>query len=594
MSRFLEPGRMAVMAAVLALAVLPLTPISEFWITQLNFIGISSLVALGLVLLTGIAGLTSFGQAAFVGIGAYATGYVSVVQHMSPWLGLLAGLVVTVAFASALGLLTLNLSGHFLPLGTIAWGVSLYFVFGNTDAVGKYDGLVGLPPISLAGVPLDRGRSFYSFLWLVVLLASLAISRLLDSRPGRALRALKDGTAMPEAMGIRTFHYKLVAFLLAAVLACVAGWLLAHYQRTVDPSMSSMQASINYLFMAVIGGVTYIGGALGGAALTQILDDRLQVWLPHLIGGAGHYEGIVFGLLLVLMLQRANRGMFGVFDRWASRSRREVTPQALPRSPRAVSAEPLLRVRGLRKRFGGLLAVDGVDFDVGAGEIVGLIGPNGAGKSTTFNLISGVLPPSGGTVTFDGQDISGWSARAIARAGMGRTFQHVRMVPEMSVLENVALGAHQRGRAGVLGAVLGFDAREERALLSEAAAHLARVGLTEYMHEPAGNLSMGSQRLLEIARALCTDPNILLLDEPAAGLRHSEKLALAEVLRGLRDQGMAILLVEHDMDLVMNVTERIVVMEFGRLLMSGTPREVQASPAVRAAYLGVETEGVSA
>jgi len=170
----------------------------------------------------------------------------------------------------------------------------------------------------------------------------------------------------------------------------------------------------------------------------------------------------------------------------------------------------------------------------------------------------------------------------------------VRMVPEMSVLENVALGAHQRGRAGVLGAVLGFDAREERALLSEAAAHLARVGLTEYMHEPAGNLSMGSQRLLEIARALCTDPNILLLDEPAAGLRHSEKLALAEVLRGLRDQGMAILLVEHDMDLVMNVTERIVVMEFGRLLMSGTPREVQASPAVRAAYLGVETEGVSA
>jgi branched-chain amino acid transport system permease protein len=594
MNRYLEPGRIAVIATVLALAVLPLTPISEFWITQLNFIGISSLVALGLVLLTGVAGLTSFGQAAFVGIGAYATGYLSVVQHMSPWLGLLAGLLITVMFATALGLLTLNLSGHFLPLGTIAWGMSLYFVFGNTDAVGKYDGLVGLPPISLAGFPLDRGRGFYYFLWTVVLLAALAMSRLLDSRPGRALRALKDGTAMPEAMGINTFQYKLVAFLLAALLACIAGWLLAHYQRTVDPSMSSLRASINYLFMAVIGGVTYIGGAMGGAALTQILDDRLQVWLPHLIGGAGHYEGIVFGFLLVLMLQRANRGMFGVFDRWASRRRRAVKAERLPRSQRALLVEPLLRVRGLRKRFGGLLAVDGVDFDVAAGEIVGLIGPNGAGKSTTFNLITGVLPPSGGAVTFNGQAIAGWSARAIARAGMGRTFQHVRMVPEMSVLENVALGAHRRGRAGVLAAVFGFDHREERALFSEAAAHLARVGLAEQMHEPAGNLSLGSQRLLEIARALCTDPTLLLLDEPAAGLRHSEKVALAEVLRELRAQGIAILLVEHDMDLVMNVTGRIVVMEFGRLLMTGTPREVQASPAVRSAYLGIEAEGVSA
>lgn len=593
MSYHLEPGRMAVIATVLTLAVLPLTPVSEFWITQLNFIGIASLVALGLVLLTGVAGLTSFGQAAFVGIGAYATGYVSVVQHMSPWLGLLAGLLITIMFASALGMLTLNMSGHFLPLGTIAWGMSLYFVFGNTDALGKYDGLVGLPPISLAGFPLDRGRGFYYFLWAVVLLAALAMSRLLDSRSGRALRALKDGTAMLEAMGINTFHYKLVAFLLAALLACIAGWLLAHYQRTVDPSMSSMHASINYLFMAVIGGVTYIGGAFGGAALTQVLDDRLQVWLPHLLGGVGHYEEIVFGILLVLLLQRANRGMFGVFDRWASRRQRAVKAEQLPRRQRVASAGPLLRVHGLRKQFGGLLAVDGVNFEVAAGEIVGLIGPNGAGKSTTFNLVTGVLPPSAGTVTFNGQAIAGWSARAIARAGMGRTFQHVRMVPEMSVLENVALGAHRRGRAGVLAAVLGFDQREERALFSEAAAHLARVGLADQMHEPAGNLSLGSQRLLEIARALCADPMLLLLDEPAAGLRHSEKLALAEVLRELRAQGMAILLVEHDMDLVMNVTERIVVMEFGRLLMSGTPREVQASPAVRAAYLGVEIEGAS-
>ncbi|KQW54277.1 ATP-binding cassette domain-containing protein [Variovorax sp. Root411] len=593
MNSLLHRGRLAGFGIVLALALLPLLPVNEFWITQMNFVGIATLVVLGLVLLTGVAGLTSFGQAAFVGIGAYATGYLCVVLHLSPWLGLLAGLAVTVLFAAALGLLTLNLSGHFLPLGTIAWGVSLYFVFGNTEALGKYDGLVGLPPISLGSIALDSGRSFYYFLWAVVLLSAFALSNLLDSRTGRALRALKDGTAMPEAMGINTFRYKLIAFLVAALLASLAGWLQAHYQRTVDPSVSSLRASIGYLFMAVIGGVSLIGGAFAGAATTQILDDRLQVWLPRLTGSEGHYEVIVFGILLVLLLQRASQGLFGMLGAWAAPQARAVQPIALHRGERIPSAGPLLRVRGLSKRFAGLLAVDGVDFDVQAGEIVGLIGPNGAGKSTTFNLITGVLPPSAGSVTFNGQPVTGWSARAIAHAGLARSFQHVRMVPEMSVLENVALGAHRRGGAGVLAAVLGLDRKEESGLLSEAAAQLARVGLAGQMHEPAGNLSLGSQRLLEIARALCTNPTLLLLDEPAAGLRHAEKLALAEVLRELRAQGIAILLVEHDMDLVMNVTNRIVVMEFGRLLLTGTPREVQASPAVRAAYLGTEIEGVS-
>jgi branched-chain amino acid transport system ATP-binding protein/branched-chain amino acid transport system permease protein len=588
MTRSLPTNRIPVVVAVLLLALLPILPVNEYWITQLNFIGIATLVVLGLVLLTGVAGLTSFGQAAFVGIGAYSTGYLCVVQHLSPWLGLLLGLAVTVVFAGALGLLTLNLSGHFLPLGTIAWGVSLYFVFGNTQALGKYDGLVGLPPISIGAFALDTGRSFYYFLWGIVLLSAVALSCLLNSRTGRALRALKDGTAMPEAMGINTFRTKLIAFLLAALLASIAGWFLAHYQRTVDPSVSSLRASIGYLFMAVIGGVSSIGGAFAGAASTQILDDRLQVWLPKLTGSEGHYEIIVFGILLVLLLQSANRGLFGLLAGWATRRPRSVTPDALPRSCRPTSQGPLLQVRGLTKQFTGLTAVDGIDFDVHAGEIVGLIGPNGAGKSTTFNLITGALPPTSGTVTLNGRSVTGWSARAIAHEGLARSFQHVRMVPEMTVLENVALGAHRHGRAGVVAAVLGLDKKEEQVLLNDAAAHLARVGLAAQMHEPAGNLSLGSQRLLEIARALSTAPALLLLDEPAAGLRHAEKLALAEVLRALRAQGIAILLVEHDMDLVMNVTNRIVVMEFGRLLLSGTPREVQASPAVRAAYLGTE------
>jgi branched-chain amino acid transport system permease protein len=245
-------------------------------------------------------------------------------------------------------------------------------------------------------------------------------------------------------------------------------------------------------------------------------------------------------------------------------------------------------VRAARKQFGGLVAVNDVSFDVRAGEIVGLIGPNGAGKSTLFNLITGVLPLTAGQVDFRGARVSGRTSRAISRLGLSRAFQHVRMIPDMSVLENVALGAHKRGGAGVLSAMLRLDRRDERRLLAEAWKQLDRIGMTALANEPAGNLALGQQRLMEIARALCTDPALLLLDEPAAGLRLKEKQALAEVLSQLRAEGMSLLLVEHDMDFVMTLTDRIVVVEFGTKLTEGTPDVVREDPAVRAAYLGVE------
>jgi branched-chain amino acid transport system permease protein len=219
---------------------------------------------------------------------------------------------------------------------------------------------------------------------------------------------------------------------------------------------------------------------------------------------------------------------------------------------------------------------------------MGLIGPNGAGKSTTFNLISGVLALSSGEVVFRGQNIAGLPSRQIARRGISRTFQHVKMIPEMTVLENVALGGYLRSSSGIARAMLRLDRREEQQLFAEAEAQLARIGMEGKMHELAGNLALGPQRLMEIARALCTDPSLLLLDEPAAGLRLKEKQALAGVLRQLKAEGLAILLVEHDMDFVMGLVDHIVVMEFGTRLLAGTPAEVQASPAVRAAYLGTE------
>jgi branched-chain amino acid transport system permease protein len=583
--------RISLIVFLVALAAMPLLPVPEFWITQANYIGLYALVALGLVLLTGVAGLTSFGQAAFVGMGAYATAYLTTAHGMSPWITLWIGLAITAAFALVLAWVTLRMSGHYLPLTTIAWGLSLYYTLGNIDALGKYDGLLGLPAINFFGIELRSGRSFYYLLWVIVVLASFATLHLLDSRVGRALRAVKGGTTMAEAMGVNTFRTKVTAFVIAALFAAVSGWLFAHFQRTVNPSPFGLNKGIEYLFMAVLGGVGHVWGAILGAGIVKILEEQLQVWLPKLMGSSGNYEVIVFGIVLVLVLHYARDGVWAFIESWLPPVRRKVdwhNAAPLAEHSKPPHGELVLDVKAVRKQFGGLVAVNDVTFQVRAGEIVGLIGPNGAGKSTTFNLVTGVLPATSGEVSFRGQRIDGLASRDIARRGLSRTFQHVKMIPTMTVLENVALGAHLRGSRGVASAMLRLDRGEERSLLREAERQLKRIGMEQYLHEQAGNLAMGPQRLMEIARALCADPALLLLDEPAAGLRHKEKQALVEVLRQLRSEGLSILLVEHDMDLVMQVTDRIVVMEFGTKLMEGTPEEVQASPAVRAAYLGTE------
>ncbi len=583
--------RIALAVFALLLALMPIAPVPEFWITQANYIGLYTLVVIGLVLLTGIAGLTSFGQAAFVGLGAYTAAYLTLTYGISPWLTVWIGLALTAVAALGLAWVTLRMSGHYLPLATIAWGLSLFYLLGNLDFLGKYDGLLGIPAIEFFGIKLSTGRTFFYLLWVIVVVAAIAVTHLLDSRTGRALRAVKGGTTMAEAMGIDTFRVKVTAFVLAALLASISGWLFAHFQRTVNPSPFGLNMGIEYLFMAVLGGVGYVWGALIGAGVVQILKDQLQVWLPKLMGTSGNYEVIVFGFLLVFVLQYARDGIWAFVDAALPRVRRKVDwADAAPLSarPRPPHGEVVLDVRDVRKEFGGLVAVNDVSFQVRAGEILGLIGPNGAGKSTTFNLVTGVLPATRGEVVLLGQRIESLRSREIARLGVSRTFQHVKMIAGMTVLENVALGAHLRGRHGVPAAMLRTDRAEERRLMKEAERQLKRIGIGALMHEQAGNLALGQQRLMEIARALAADPTLLLLDEPAAGLRLKEKEGLADVLRQLRGEGLSILLVEHDMDLVMGLVDRVVVMEFGTKLIEGTPDEVQASPAVRAAYLGTE------
>ncbi|MDR2156013.1 MAG: branched-chain amino acid ABC transporter ATP-binding protein/permease [Burkholderiaceae bacterium] len=574
---------------VLMLVMLPLLPLPDFWIIQLNYIGLYTLPVLGLVLLTGVGGLTSFGQAAFVGIGAYTTAWLTLNTGISPWFTLFIGIALTCASALIIGAITLRMSGHYLPLATIAWGLSLYYLMGNLQALGKYDGLLGVPGLSIAGVELGQQRLFYALVWLIVLVACVALLRLLDSRAGRAIRSLKNGAQMAEAMGVNTLHYKIGIFVFAAVLASISGWLIAHFQRTVNPSPFGLKMGIEYLFMAVLGGASQVWGAIVGTSVFKVLEDQLQVLLPRMIGTSGNYETIVFGILLVLVLKYQPDGLWDFVRRRLPRPPRERDWQGAPALPvrdLPAAGDTVLEVQAIRKTFGGLLAVNDITFAIRAGQIMGLIGPNGAGKSTTFNLITGMLALSGGAIRLRGQDISGLDSRRIAERGIARTFQHVKMIADMTVLENVALGAHLRGRHGAIAAMLRLDRAEERQLLHEAERQLQRVGMGHLLHEQAGNLAMGQQRLLEIARALCADPALLLLDEPAAGLRHKEKQALAAVLRQLRGDGMSILLVEHDMGLVMDVCDRMVVMEFGTRLMEGTPDEVRQSHEVRAAYLG--------
>ena len=578
-------------ALALAIVLVAVLPLPDFWITQLNYIALYSLVGIGLVLLTGVAGLTSFGQAAFVGIGAYSTAWLTLNTGLSPWLTLFIGLAITAVSALIVAGITLRMSGHFLPLATIAWGLSLYYLMGNIDALGKYDGLLGIQGLSLFGWEVGQGRGFFVLAWSVVMLAAVAILHLLDSRAGRAMRSLRTGTQMAEAMGVNTLRYKIIIFVIAALLASISGWLFAHFQRSVNPSPFGLKMGIEYLFMTVVGGVGYVWGAITGALLTKLLEDQLQVLLPMLIGTSGSYETIVFGIVLVLILKYLPNGLWSLVERKLPRPQRLVDwsgAAALAERSKPAAGELILDVQAIRKQFGGLVAVNDINFQIKAGQIVGLIGPNGAGKSTTFNLITGVLSLTSGQVVFRGESIGGCRSREIAARGMSRTFQHVKMISDMTVLENVALGAHLRGGKGVVSSMARLNRDEERQLFREAQRQLERIGMGAYLHELAGNLAMGPQRLMEIARALCSDPALLLLDEPAAGLRHKEKQALAGVLRQLQGEGMSILLVEHDMELVMDVCDHLVVMEFGTLLTEGTPEEIQQSPAVRAAYLGTE------
>jgi len=577
-----------IIGAVVFVAIAPAL-FGSFTITLMNYIGVYALAALGLVLLTGCGGLISFGQAAFVGIGAYATAWYTAVHGGSPWIGLVLALGCTGLVAAALGAATLRLGGHFLPLSTIAWGIAIFFLFGNIDALGRYSGLSGIPAISLGPVSLAGTTANYFFIWALLGVVMWLSRNLLDSRQGRAIRSLRGGVAMVESLGIGFFRMRLAVFVLAGLLAGLSGWLYAHLQRYVNPTPFDIRPGIELLLMALVGGAGQIAGAVVGAAIVVLLKNILQDVLPPITRYSAQLEVVFFGVLFVVLLQKARGGVVPMVMRLLPRrdAQKALGGAPLPRRAQpAAEAQTVLTIEGASKKFGALAAVDNVSFTVRSHEVLALIGPNGAGKSTLINLITGTLAADAGRILLLGDDVTHLATRHIAARGMARTFQHVKLRPNMTLVENVLLGTYQRTRAGLFAGALRLDRAEENSARAAALRQLERVGLAEKFGELAGNLPLGQQRLLEVARALAAEPLVVLLDEPAAGLRRLEKDTLADLLRSLRREGMTIVLVEHDMDFVMNLVDRIVVMDFGVKLAEGLPAQIRADARVQEAYLG--------
>ncbi|MCP3390644.1 branched-chain amino acid ABC transporter ATP-binding protein/permease [Bradyrhizobium sp. CCGB12] len=580
--------QLAALTAVVCLALAPLV-LSPFSITLMNYIGIYSLVAIGLALLTGVGGIVSFGQAAFVGVAAYATAWVSALNGHSPWLGLLFGVVLTCGVATLLGVVTLRLQGHFLSLSTVAWGLAIGFLFGNVEGLGRFNGISSIPPISFGSFALASSAQIYFLIWGIVVLVLVLGYNLLDSRLGRAMRALRGGNTLVESLGINAFRIKLATFVIAAFLASLSGWLYAHLSRFISPGPFDAGMGIEYLMMSMVGGAGSLLGGVVGAAIVTLLKNSVQDYLPLIAKGAsGQLEIVAFSALFILFLQWARQGIVPFVARYLPKMRRE-RPQSAPSLPRRSQPKPgelLLKVDGAERRFGGLVAVNNVSFEVRSGEILAVIGPNGAGKSTMFNCLTGALRVNKGEIVFAGRPITRDAQSRIAKAGIARTFQHVKLRPRMSLLENVMLGTYGRTGTGLFAGAFRLNRREEASARHEALMQLERVGLGDKPFELAGNLPLGNQRILEIARALAADPALLVLDEPAAGLRRQEKLRLAELLRSLRADHLTILIVEHDMEFVMSLVDRIVVLDFGSKLCEGVPSAIRNDERVQEAYLG--------
>ncbi len=585
-------------------------------------VGLYAMLGLGMVLVTGYAGQFSLAVGAFYGIGAYATTLLTVNFGWLGLLGLAAGALLAGIVGWVLARPLFRLRGHFLAMATLALTEIFYLSVNNAQFTGGSTGLGGIRPLDIFGLTLKTGASHVLLNWLTVGAILWGMLMLRNGREGRALLAIRGNEAAAAASGINIASSKARVFTASAVISALAGSFYAHQMLYVNPPPFGLAVAIQVLMIAVLGGMRSPWGAVVGAVVLELLNQAIEAVLPGLLGsgavGAG--QQLLVGLLLVLILVLRPDGLVGVMTelvRWIAKRRRGESEQAAEPSAddhmqklaaattdmvelrrlqdalgRAVRGERVLHAERLVKRFGGVTAVDDVSLDLNAGEVLAVIGPNGAGKSTLVNLLSGNLPPTSGAVSIGGTDVTKLRAHEVAKHGLARTFQTPALFEEMDVAATVMVGSHLRGSVGMLRSSLPTlgSVKEERELAHSAEKELARLGLDHLAGRDAKSLSLGQQKMVEIARALVAQPAVLLLDEPCAGLNKAEKAALMQLIRQLGRENLAVLVIEHDMEFVMSVADRVQVLSFGATLRIGTPEEVQNDQAVIDAYLGVTHE----
>lgn len=562
-------------AIVLAalLAVLASLLDNDFYLRILFMCGVYYLCAAGMNVLAGYAGQKSLGQAGLFAAGAYAAALLTTRWEWHPALALAAAPVVAAGVGLLIALPSLRVKGPSLALVTLAFGiVTEKLVTEWTDVFGGAQGIYGIAPLAWAGAPF----SLRQWVWLVLALAlavHLALARALRGRFGRALLSLQFDEIAAACSGIAVYRYKTLAFMVAAALCGLAGALVAQQNQYFNSDFITFHLSVFILLLVLLGGAGTLYGPLAGAVVLTLTEVFLAQW-PF----AQHF---VYGGMLLFALYLMPRGIVGLFDRRRPEPPRPpaVMEQAeLPARP-AARGLPLLQLSGICKNFGGVVTAQDINLVLEPQRIHALIGPNGAGKSTLINILTGVIPPTAGTLSLQGRDMTRAGAHRLAAAGVARTFQNLRLFGAMSVLDNVLVGAHAR---------LGQGVSEARAR-GEAMAVLAFTGLLAHAQAPAGSLPYGVQRRVELARALASRPSLLLLDEPAAGLNPQETRELGQLVRRIGGLGVAVLMVEHDMSLVMNISDHIVVLDRGVVIAEGPPRQIQNNPRVIEAYLGSDT-----
>jgi len=570
-------------------AAIPLITSNTYYLYVAISVGLLTIVTAGLNVLVGFTGQTSLGHAGLYAFGAYTAALCVTRAGMGEWAAIAAAIVVTSIVGAAVAAAALRVSGPYLAMVTIAFGLIVEGVLVEWGSVtGGPGGIFNIPKPAL--------RTHY---WTVMLAAALALwltANLRRSAWGRAFLAVKSSEVAAESLGLSSYYVRIAAFTVSAAFAGAAGALFTFLNGYISPDSFTLQTSILFLLALLFGGLGRIAGPVAGSLALTIM--------PELLTGLLDYRLILYGTLLLVSIYWLPEGVIGKVWKARRAGSRTPSPSPLPLQGRRSTAPsplggegrgegqphgPLLTADGVSLSFGGVAALANADVAVDGGSIHAVIGPNGAGKTTLVNLLSGYYAPDSGSLALRGRRIDGLPPYAIARLGVARTFQTAQVFGGLSARENVAVGVAGPRLGSVLGALAGTPGGRGRegAIQARAQALLEALGLGEVAEEPAEALAAGLRRRLEIARALATDPLLLMLDEPAAGLSPAEIAALDEQLTALRDQGgPAVILVEHHMDLVLAVSDRITVLDYGRVIADGAPEAVRDDPAVIEAYLG--------